>query len=178
VTTNTPPTLNTINEDPSLELAKFSQLPQSTPHPKQQNVQINKHLLDQLSISFQVDPEVHNDGEDTEFKFPDDSSLGSFVEGKQDKRDELDDSKPYEDEDDTFTPTPVELPVQVPTTTKPKGRGHLKKAVAAPKKARSKHAVSKSDEDVKESSEDVKSSESVFVYLCILETYMYAHSLL
>jgi hypothetical protein len=165
--------LDTINEDTSLELA---QLPQSTPHPRwhePQDMHIHEHLLDQFSLSFQVDPEVLDDGDDTECGLPDN---GGVVEGKESNLYDLDADSDYR-EDDTFIAKPAELPVQAPAAmTKPRGRGRPRKdqgtsgmdnAKVVPKraqsKARSKSVVSESDE---ESSDVAESGESTR-YLCI-----------
>jgi hypothetical protein len=81
------PTLDTIEEVPSCELA---QLPQSTPYSKQKNTHcdINNHLFDQISLSFQADPDILDDREDSEFKFPNDGQDdGNFVEEKVDHLD-------------------------------------------------------------------------------------------
>lgn len=151
------PTLDTIEEVPSSELA---QLPQSTPHPRQKNTHrdVHNHLFDQISLSFQADPDILDDGEDSEFKFPDDGQDdGDFIEEKEDQLDAFWANEMNEyDEDDTLLPEPVAPSVQA-STAKPKGRGRPRKAqptskkTNAAKRAESKSAVSESDEESPES---------------------------
>ncbi|KAH9994572.1 hypothetical protein BJV74DRAFT_884134 [Russula compacta] len=169
--------LETINEDLGFKLA---QLPQSMPHCKWQDTTINDHLLDQFNLSYEVDPELFNDGEDAEHELTDG---GSFVEGQEDDPEDFELKDKYNEDDITYL---VSKPLVQAPTTKPRGRGCPRKdqvatgvgnAKAMPKGAKSKGtkvpskqgatAVTESDE---ESSEAVESDQDLLFWAMLVHT--------